>query len=113
VASYYIKRKSQKQENRTAKEFGGRTQPASGAIPTLKGDVRTGETTPSFNSTDFLIENKFTDKASYSLKKQIWEKIEKEALKDNLRIPLMQIDIQDKELVLLNKSDFLSLIEKN
>lgn len=28
----YIKKKSQKQENRTAKEFGGKTQIASGAL---------------------------------------------------------------------------------
>lgn len=109
----YIRRKSQKQEARTAKEFGGKEQIASGAIDGMKGDVRTGETTPSFNDTDFLIENKFTDAKSYSLKKAIWEKIEKEALKDNLRIPLMQIDIQETQLVVLNKSDFLSLIEKN
>ena len=28
----YIKRKSKKQEERTAKEFSGKTQPASGAL---------------------------------------------------------------------------------
>jgi hypothetical protein len=109
----YIKRKSKKQEEATAKQFGGKVQPASGAMYFAKADVRTGETGVGFNDSDFLIENKYTDKASYSLKKQIWEKIEKEALKDNMRTPLMQIDIQDKQLVVLNKSDFLSLIEKN
>jgi hypothetical protein len=110
----YIKRKSLAQERRTAKEFGGLTQIASGAIDGLKGDVKTGSTGVGFNDSDFLIENKFTDAKSYSLKKATWEKIEKEALKDNMRIPLMQIDIQnDTQLVVLNKSDFLSLIDKN
>jgi hypothetical protein len=108
----YIKRKSLKQEKRTAKEFNGKEQIASGALDGMKGDVRTGNTGVGFNDSDFLIENKFTDKASYSLKKSIWDKIEKESLRDNLRIPLMQIDIQDTQLVVLNKSDFLSLIDK-
>jgi hypothetical protein len=109
----YIKRKSAKQEARTAKDFSGKTTPASGALYFAKADVRTGNTGVGFNDSDFLIENKFTDSASYSLKKKIWEKIEGEALMDNMRIPLMQIDIQDKQLVVLNKSDFLSLIDKN
>lgn len=109
----YIRRKSQKQESRTAKEFGGKTQIASGALDGMKADVRTGDTGVGFNDSDFLIENKFTDAKSYSLKKATWEKIEKEALKDNLRIPIMQIDIQETQLVVLNKSDFLSLIDKN
>ena len=60
----YIKRKSAKQEKRTAKEFGGRTTPASGALSGAKGDVRTGNRTngEDTNSNDFLIENKYTDK---------------------------------------------------
>jgi hypothetical protein len=113
LVSMQIKRKSRKQEERTAKDFGGRTQIASGAIDGMKADVKTGVRSIGFNDNDFLIENKYTDNASYSLKKSIWEKIENESLRDNLRIPLMQIDIQDKELVVLNKSDFLSLIGKD
>lgn len=102
----YIKRKSQKQEERTAKAFGGRTQIASGAIETLKGDVRTGESkSGEFNSNDFLIENKFTDANKYSLKLDIWNKIEKEAFQDNMRIPLMQIDIQFLSLVVASEDN--------
>ena len=72
----YIKKKSLNQERRTAKQFGGLTQPASGAIEGLKGDVRThGRSAGRFNDKDFLIENKFTDAKSYVLQQTTWEKI--------------------------------------
>lgn len=103
----YIKKKSQKQESRTAKEFGGKEQIASGALWGAKADVRTGsERTGSFNEGDFLIENKFTDKNFYSLKKKIWEKVQQEAIADNFRTPLMQIDIDDLELVVIDLNDY-------
>lgn len=98
----YIKRKSAKQEKRTAKEFGGKLTPASGAMWGAKGDVRTE---------DFLIENKYTDANKYKLELKILEKIEKEALKDNFRTPVLQVDIQELSLVVLNHNDFLVLFE--
>lgn len=72
---------------------------ASGAFWTRKGDVR---------SEDLLIEAKTTDKASYSIKKQIWEKIRREALLDG-RMPVLAIQIQDRNLVVLDEEDFLAL----
>jgi hypothetical protein len=106
----YIKRKSQKQEERTAKDFGGKTQIASGAIAGMKGDVRTGGRGVGFNESDFLIENKFTDDRKYSLKLDIWNKIAMEALRDNMRTPAMQIDIADKvQIVVLDYKDFMSM----
>lgn len=99
----YIKRKSQKQEKKTADLFGGKVQIASGALDGMKGDVRTGACTPSFNENDFLIENKFTDADNYKLQVSIWKKIAKEALRDNLRTPMLQVDIQDVSLVILTK----------
>ena len=100
----YIKRKSARQEKRTSKEFGGKTQIASGAIETMKGDVRTGERVAGkFNENDFLIENKFTDAESYKLTLAVWNKIAKEAFRDNFRTPLMQIDIQDLEIVVMDE----------
>ena len=87
------RKKSRMQEARTAKQFKGKVQPGSGCIDGLKGDVRTGITSISFNEFDFLIENKYTNSDKYSLKVSVWKKIAKEALKDNLRIPLMQIDL--------------------
>ena len=69
----YIKRKSAKQEKRTAREFRGKTTPASGALSGAKGDVRTGVRNGSYtNENDFLIENKYTDKNFYPLKYSIY-----------------------------------------
>ncbi len=77
-----LRKRSQKQEKRTAKQFKGRVTPGSGCIDGFKGDVRTD---------DYLIENKFTT-SSYVLKKNTWEKIRKEALRDGLREPILQLD---------------------
>lgn len=108
----YIKKKSAIQEKRTAKEFGGKTQVASGALWGSKGDVRTGaERTSSFNDSDYLIENKYTDKDSYKLDRKIWEKIVQEALRDNFRTPLLQVDIQDLQLIIISHNDFTVLFE--
>lgn len=106
----YIKKKSKAQEKRTAKEFGGKEQIASGAIWIMKGDVRTGtDRTSGFNEDDFLIENKFTDSSIYKLERKIWEKVSKEALHDNFRTPLMQVDIQELEYVIMDKNTFEEL----
>ncbi|AEZ50489.1 Holliday junction resolvase [Bacillus phage BCD7] len=107
----YIKRKSQKQEQRVAEQLGGKVQLASGAIWFAKADGRTGTLEAGqFNSGDFLIENKFTDAGKYSLKLTIWDKIAKEALRDNLRMPLLQIDIANYvQLAVLDKNDYIGL----
>lgn len=97
-----IKKKSQNQERRTAELLDGRAQIASGAIWTMKADVRTD---------DLLIENKFTDAEYYSLKRDIWEKIEHEALNDNLRTPMMQIDIKEQQIVVIDKNYWMLLTE--
>lgn len=97
-----VKEKSQKQEQRTAKQLGGRTQIASGAIWAMKADVRTDE---------FLIENKYTDTNFYTLNVATWEKIFKEATNDNLRVPLMQIDIKDRYCIVCEESYLNMLIE--
>lgn len=104
----YIHKKSQAQEKRLAKEFGGRTQLGSGNIESvgMKGDIRMGDTSPSFNTEDFLIEAKFTDSPKYKLEVKTWQKIEKEALRDNMRTPMMQIDIQEVELIVMSLNDY-------
>ena len=73
---------SQKQEKRTAKQLNGKVTPGSGCIDNFKGDVR---------SDRFLCENKFTT-TSYVLKKNVWDKIAKEALRDGIREPIIQLD---------------------
>ena len=81
-----VKKKSRKQEAQTAKDIGGKTTIASGAL-VQKGDV--------FND-KLLVECKTTEKDFYSLKKTTWDKIFKEAVRNsNMRIPVMRIDLKD------------------
>jgi hypothetical protein len=96
-----VKKKSKKQEDRTAKDFGGKVTPASGALDSAKGDVKTPF---------FLIENKYTDKDFYKLELKTWKKIEKEAIKDSLRYPVLQVDIQDISIVVMNWWDLKSFM---
>lgn len=87
-----VKRRSQKQEKSVAKDFNARVTVASGALWGAKGDVR---------SDKFLIECKTTGKDYYSLTSKVWEKIEEEAIRDHMRIPLMVIDIEDRDRVIV------------
>ena len=82
-----VKRRSQKQERSVAKTLVAKTVVASGSLWGSKGDVRNDK---------FLIECKTTEKTYYSVKNTIWEKIKEEATKDNLRIPLLIVDLEDK-----------------
>ena len=92
-----VKKKSQKQEKSVAKDLNARTVVASGALWGSKGDVR---------HDNLLVECKTTDKSFYSLTMQVWEKIEKEAIRDGLRIPVMCIDLnggKDRYAVFIDK----------
>lgn len=95
--------RSYKQERRLAKTLDGKPTAASGAFWSRKGDVR---------SDGLLVEAKTTEKASYSIKKEIWEKIRKEALLDG-RMPVLAIQIQDRNLVVLDEEDFLALTNRD
>ena len=93
-----VKRRSQKQEKSVAKDFNARVTVASGALWGMKADVRNDK---------FLIECKTTEKDYYSLTAKVWEKIEEEAIRDRWRIPLMIIDLEDKDrLVVFNTKYF-------
>lgn len=92
-----LKKKSQLQEKSVAKDLNAKTVVASGALWGSKGDVR---------HDNLLVECKTTEKPFYSLSMQIWEKIEKEAIKDGLRVPVMCIDLnngKDRYAVFLRK----------
>jgi hypothetical protein len=89
---------SRKQERYIAKKIGGRPTPASGAFWSHKGDVR---------NEDLLVEAKRTDKASISINKAVWEKIRREAILDG-RIPVLALQIQDRNLIVLDEEDFLA-----
>lgn len=93
-----IKKRSQLQEKSVAKDFNAKVTVASGALWGMKADVRNDK---------FLIECKTTEKDYYSLTSKVWEKIEQEAIKDHLRIPLMVIDLEDRDrVVVFRPQDF-------
>ena len=93
-----IKKRSQLQERSVAKDFNAKVTVASGALWGMKADVRNDK---------FLIECKTTEKDYYSLTSKVWEKIEQEAIKDHLRIPLMVIDLEDRDrVVVFRPQDF-------
>lgn len=94
-----VKKKSQKQEKDIANKIKGKVVVASGALWGAKGDVRTSK---------YLIEAKTTGKSYYSLTADVWEKIEGEAVSDNLRVPLMMIDLNngEKRYVVFSTNDF-------
>ena len=81
-----VKKKSQKQEKSVAKDLNAHTVIASGALWGSKGDVR---------HDNLLVECKTTEKDFYSVTMSVWNKIEREAVKDGLRVPIMCIDLKD------------------
>lgn len=78
-------KKSQKQEERVAKDVDGKTQRGSGSKDFHKGDVK---------SIEFLIEAKRTDKDSLSVKKEWLIKVNAEALAYK-RIPALSIEFDN------------------
>jgi hypothetical protein len=90
-------RRSRRQERRIANRVQGRTQPASGATPWRKQDVR---------QSDFLIEAKFTDRGSYSIKASEWERMRRNALLDGRR-PMLVVELQGRRLVVMEEDDLL------
>lgn len=94
--------KSKKQERFVAEGISGRTVPASGAFWSRKGDARSDE---------YLVEAKRTDRASISIKREVWDKIRREAILDG-RVPVLALQIQDRNFAVLDWEDFLALSER-
>ena len=88
-------KKARKFEKQLAKEINGKRQPASGATPFAKGDIKTS---------DCLIEVKQTGKSHYSVSLKILHKIRKEALEER-RIPILLLDIQSEKFVVMRLKD--------
>jgi hypothetical protein len=88
-------------EIKDAKLFGGKRTPRSGGLWFAKGDSK---------SDKFLIENKTTDKESFSVSVKLWEKINREALLSR-RIPMISMEMGKGklELVVLSMEDFCSI----
>jgi hypothetical protein len=93
-------KRSQRSERKGAKNEGGRVVPMSGA-GRQKGDYRTAA---------FLTEDKTTDAASYSLKRSVLDKIEREALHTPpTAMPKLRVTIQGKTYWVLREEDCLAL----
>lgn len=92
-----------KKEIKDAKDFKGKLTPRSGGYFSFPGDVVTE---------DFLIDSKTTDKNRFSVTKQMWKKIDTEALKSR-RMPLLSVKFGDSniEIVILSKGDFLQILK--
>jgi len=95
-----INRRSKKQEERTAEKYNGSRNIMSGAGWVRKNDVRT---------IDLLVENKFTDKKSYSIVSQEMVKLARTAILED-RIPVLQVDLGGRSYVVLLENDFLEMI---
>lgn len=93
----------QLKEKNDAKSMGGRRVKGSGNRWYAPGDVR---------EDTFLIDCKTTDKKSYSVSLATWGKLSDEAL-FSFRLPMLSLQIQDLELVVLEKADFEKLIKKD
>lgn len=93
-------KKSQKQERDGAAKYGGSVRPGSGNKWFAKGDVKTPNN---------LIEYKYTDNKSFSIKLAELEKIEREALLED-RVPLFGVSFSGKSYVLLTEDDYECLL---
>jgi hypothetical protein len=89
-------KKWKKKEQKDKEFFGGTLQRGSGNQWAFPGDIKTA---------DLLIESKQTDKNSFTITRQLWDKIYEEALL-LYRYPLMSIKIKDIDLVVMSREDF-------
>jgi len=95
----HVKRRSKYSEKRAAEVIGGRIQPGSGALPvtSMKADAK---------SENFLLEDKFTDKKSYSLKEDVLRKLLMEAIKNNRR-PVLRVTLPLGSFYVLAENEFI------
>jgi hypothetical protein len=97
--------RARRSEDQAAKQEGGRRQPASGSRWFAKGDVR---------ANGFLLDDKYTDDASFSLTAKDWRKITAEALQTPPGLlPSMRISIKGApKLRVFREEDALYLLAK-
>lgn len=92
-----------RKEKRDAADFGAKRTPRSGGIWSFPGDLKNDK---------FLIESKKTEKKGFTITNKTWEKVWAEALKSQ-RMPLLSIELGNAmEIVVLEKGDFLSLLNE-
>jgi len=86
-----LRRASTHQEKRVARAIKGRVSIASGALEIMKGDA---------GNEKFLVECKLTKKQSFSLTRNTWEKIRREAMLTG-KLPAMHLDIAGLRLYVI------------
>lgn len=92
--------RARRSETKGAKNEGGRVTPMSGA-GRQKGDYRNGR---------FRTEDKYTDAASYTLKRSTLDKIEAEAIgTPPVLMPKLRVTIQGKTYWVMREVDCLAL----
>ncbi len=103
-----MKRLSQKQERRNAEMLGGRVQPGSGSSSRAKGDVR--------KFGEYRGESKFTFAASFSLTREVLEKINAECKHGEK--PILFLDYKNRatgkthgSYVVLHETDFEEMLK--
>jgi hypothetical protein len=93
----------QKAEYKDVTDMGGKPTKASGRTWGDKADSKTGE---------WLVETKYTDSKSYSISINNWDKLEGQAMM-SFRKPVLSLHFKDDfNVVILNKDDFLDLINE-
>jgi hypothetical protein len=97
--SHPQKRLSDKQERRTAEQFGGTVNPGSGSGWRRPQDVR---------ADGLLIEDKRTGKRSITIKADDWEQLRRNALSTG-RTPLMEIELAGVDYVMVRQVDWEEL----
>lgn len=97
--------RARRSEEQAAKAEGGKRQPASGSRWFAKGDVR---------ANGFLLDDKFTDDASFSLTAYDWRKITAEALQTPPGLmPRMRISIKGApRLSVIRDEDLLYILAR-
>lgn len=91
--------KSDKQETRLAKTFGGRKTAGSGSVHG-ENDVITPE---------LDIEAKTTESKQYILKLSDWKKMQKKTRVDKKALFIVEFAGNNEEIVMMNLTDFLAL----
>jgi len=96
-------KKSDKLEKKVAKDLiGGKRQIASGALPFWKNDV---------SSDNWLVEHKYTDAKSYTVKKLIFKDVIINAFKEG-KLPAMVIEFTNApalKIAIIRYEEFLEL----
>lgn len=95
-------KKWQKHERTTAKSFNSKVNKGSGNQWYNPSDIRTEE---------YLLEAKQTDKKSYSISLNTWNKLADEAGLVK-KIPALVLRLQETDLIIISKDDFLLQTKK-